>query len=46
MSTRSHLIANYVNGSKGNACAVDDQGNGWATFSGSPSKQFRYIVID
>jgi hypothetical protein len=42
----SLLIVNYVNGSKGNACAVDDQGNGWATFSGSPNKQFRYIVLE
>ena len=42
----SLLIVNYVNGSKGNACAVDDQGDGWAKFSGSPNKQFRFIVID
>jgi hypothetical protein len=42
----SLLIVNYVNGSRGNACAVDDQGNGWATLSGSPNKQFRYIVVD
>ena len=46
ISATSLLIVNYVNGSKGNACAVDDQGDGWATFSGSPNKQFRYIVID
>jgi hypothetical protein len=42
----SLIIVNYVNGSRGNACAVDDQGNGWAALSGSPNKQFRYIVID
>jgi hypothetical protein len=42
----SLLIVNYVNGSRGNACAVDDQGDGWAKISGSPNKQFRYIVID
>jgi hypothetical protein len=42
----SLVIVNYVNGSRGNACAVDDQGNGWATFSGSPNKDFRYIVLD
>ncbi len=42
----SLIMINYVNGSKGNACAVDDQGEGWAAFSGSPNKEFRYIVID
>jgi len=46
ISATSLLIVNYVNGSRGNACAVDDQGNGWATLSGSPNKEFRYIVID
>ena len=44
--TTSLLIINYVNGSRGNACATENQGNGWATFSGSPNKQFRYIVIE
>ncbi|HEX7828598.1 MAG TPA: hypothetical protein VF787_03045 [Thermoanaerobaculia bacterium] len=42
----SLLIVNYVNGSRGNACATENQGHGWATFSGSPNKQFRYIVIE
>ena len=46
ISATSLVIVNYVNGSRGNACAVDDQGDGWATLSGSPNKQFRYIVID
>ena len=46
ISATSLLIVNYVNGSRGNACAVEEQGNGWATFSGSPNKEFRYIVID
>jgi hypothetical protein len=42
----SLLLINYVNGSKGNACAVEDQGDGWATFSGSPNKDFRFVVIN
>lgn len=42
----SLLIVSYVNGSRGNACAVDDQGNGWATLSGSPNKDFRYVVFN
>ncbi|HEU4889574.1 MAG TPA: hypothetical protein VFV49_16940 [Thermoanaerobaculia bacterium] len=46
ISATSLLIVNYVNGSRGNACSVDDQGDGWATLSGSPNKDFRYVVID
>jgi hypothetical protein len=46
ITASSLLIINYVNGSRGNACAVEDQGGGWAQFSGSPNKDFRYIVIE
>ena len=46
ISASSLLLISYVNGSNGNACAVDNQGNGWATFSGSPNKQFRFVVIN
>jgi hypothetical protein len=42
----SLLLVNYVNGSKGNACAVEDQGAGWAKFSGSPNKDFRFVVLN
>ena len=45
ITNASLLLVNYVNGSKGNACAVEDQGDGWAKFSGSPNKDFRYVVI-
>ena len=46
ITATSLLIINYVNGSRGNACAVENQGAGWATLSGSPNKQFRFIVIN
>jgi hypothetical protein len=46
ISEESLLLVNYVNGSKGNACAVEDQGDGWAKFSGSPNKDFRYVVLN
>jgi hypothetical protein len=42
----SLILVNYVNGSKGNACTVEDQGSGWVTLSGSPNKQFRYVVMN
>ena len=42
----SLIIAWYVGGSLGNACSVDSQSNGSVTFSGSPNKSFRYIVIN
>jgi hypothetical protein len=46
ITNQSLLLVNYVNGSKGNACAVENQGAGWATFSGSPNKQFRFVVVN
>ena len=46
IQSSSLITVNYVGGSKGNACSVDDQGDGWADISGSPNKQFRYVVFD
>jgi len=46
ITASSLLLVNYVNGSRGNACSVDNQGAGWATLSGSPNKQFRFVVIN
>ena len=42
----SLVLVNYVGGSKGNVCSVVDQGSGWATFSGSPNKSFRFVIIN
>jgi hypothetical protein len=42
----SLLLANYVMGSHGTEITVDDQGSGWATFTGTAGKKFRFIVFD
>jgi hypothetical protein len=46
VTNASLIIAWYVGGSLGNACSVDSQSNGSVTFSGSPNKSFRYLVIN
>jgi len=46
ISVSSLITVNYVNGSRGNACAVDDQGEGWVTLSGSPNKDFRFVIFN
>jgi hypothetical protein len=40
------ILVNYVNGSTGTLCTVDDQGEGWVAVSGTPNKQFRFVLID
>jgi len=46
IASDSLIMVNYVNGSRGNACAVEEQGAGWVTLSGSPNKEFRFIIVD
>jgi hypothetical protein len=46
VTASSLIIVWYVGGSLGNVCSVDSQTDGSVTFSGSPNKDFRYLIIN
>lgn len=46
ITTTSLVLPWYVGTSHGNAIAVDSVSDGSVTFSGSPNKSFRYLVVN